>query len=42
MTRPLLPVTRSSPFDDVRLSAGYRRAVAGRVLRRLLRDEGGW
>ena len=31
-----------SPIDDVRSTADYRRAVAGRVLHRLLRDEGGW
>ena len=31
-----------SPIDDVRSSADYRRAVAGRVLHRLIRDEGGW
>lgn len=31
-----------SPIDDVRSTAGYRRAVAGRVLHRLIRDEGGW
>ena len=31
-----------SPIDDVRSTAEYRRTVAGRVLRRLLRDEGGW
>jgi xanthine dehydrogenase small subunit len=30
------------PIDDVRSSADYRRAVAARVLHRLLRDEGGW
>jgi CO/xanthine dehydrogenase FAD-binding subunit len=30
------------PIDDVRSSADYRRLVAGRVLRRLLREEGGW
>jgi len=30
------------PIDDVRSSADYRRAVAGRVLHRLIRDEGGW
>ena len=30
------------PIDDVRSTADYRRSVAGRVLRRLLRDEGGW
>jgi CO/xanthine dehydrogenase FAD-binding subunit len=31
-----------SPIDDVRSTAAYRQAVAGRVLHRLLRDEGGW
>ena len=31
-----------APIDDVRSTAGYRRLVAGRVLRRLIRDEGGW
>jgi xanthine dehydrogenase small subunit len=31
-----------SPIDDVRSTADYRRAVAARVLHRLLRDEGGW
>lgn len=30
------------PIDDVRSTAEYRRAVAARVLHRLLRDEGGW
>jgi CO/xanthine dehydrogenase FAD-binding subunit len=30
------------PIDDVRSTAAYRREVAGRVLRRLVRDEGGW
>ena len=30
------------PIDDVRSTAAYRRAVAGRVLHRLVRDEGGW
>jgi len=30
------------PIDDVRSSADYRRAVAARVLHRLIRDEGGW
>jgi CO/xanthine dehydrogenase FAD-binding subunit len=27
-----------SPIDDVRSTADYRRTVAGRVLRRLVRD----
>jgi CO/xanthine dehydrogenase FAD-binding subunit len=31
-----------SPIDDVRSTADYRRAVAGRVLHRLIRDEGAW
>jgi carbon-monoxide dehydrogenase medium subunit len=31
-----------NPIDDVRSTADYRRAVAGRVLHRLIRDEGGW
>jgi CO/xanthine dehydrogenase FAD-binding subunit len=31
-----------SPIDDVRSTAEYRRAVAARVLHRLLREEGGW
>ena len=30
------------PIDDVRSTAGYRRAVSARVLHRLLREEGGW
>jgi CO/xanthine dehydrogenase FAD-binding subunit len=30
------------PIDDVRSTAEYRRTVAGRVLHRLVRDEGGW
>jgi xanthine dehydrogenase small subunit len=30
------------PIDDVRSSADYRRAVASRVLHRLVRDAGGW
>ncbi|MGH2462128.1 MAG: xanthine dehydrogenase small subunit, partial [Candidatus Limnocylindria bacterium] len=30
------------PIDDVRSSADYRRLVAGRVLHRLIRGEGGW
>ena len=30
------------PIDDVRSTAAYRRAVAGRVVHRLIRDEGGW
>jgi CO/xanthine dehydrogenase FAD-binding subunit len=31
-----------SPIDDVRSTAEYRRAVAARVLHRLIRDAGGW
>ena len=30
------------PIDDVRSTAAYRRAVAGRVLHRLIRDASGW
>jgi len=30
------------PIDDVRSTAGYRRAVAVRVLHRLVRETGGW
>jgi xanthine dehydrogenase small subunit len=30
------------PIDDVRSTADYRRTVAGRVLHRLISDEGGW
>ena len=30
------------PIDDVRSTAAYRRAVASRVLHRLIRVEGGW
>ena len=30
------------PIDDVRSTADYRRAVAGRVLHRLIRDAGAW
>jgi len=30
------------PIDDVRSTADYRRAVAGRVLHRLVRDQGRW
>lgn len=30
------------PIDDVRSTADYRRLVAGRVLHRLIREEGGW
>jgi CO/xanthine dehydrogenase FAD-binding subunit len=31
-----------TPIDDVRSTAEYRTLVAGRVLRRLIREEGGW
>ncbi len=31
-----------NPIDDVRSTADYRRSVSGRVLHRLLREEGGW
>ncbi len=31
-----------SPIDDVRSTADYRRAVASRILHRLIREEGGW
>jgi CO/xanthine dehydrogenase FAD-binding subunit len=31
-----------NPIDDVRSSADYRRAVAARVLHRLIREQGGW
>ena len=30
------------PIDDVRSTADYRRAVAARVLHRLIHDEGAW
>jgi CO/xanthine dehydrogenase FAD-binding subunit len=30
------------PIDDVRSTADYRRTVSGRILHRLLREEGGW
>jgi CO/xanthine dehydrogenase FAD-binding subunit len=30
------------PIDDVRSTADYRRAVAARVLHRLIREAGGW
>ena len=30
------------PIDDVRSTADYRRLVAGRILLRILREEGGW
>jgi CO/xanthine dehydrogenase FAD-binding subunit len=30
------------PIDDVRSTADYRRAVAARVLHRMVRDAGGW
>lgn len=35
-------VAEVTPIDDVRSTADYRRAVAGRVLHRLVRDAGGW
>lgn len=31
-----------TPIDDVRSTAGYRRAVAARVLHRIVREAGGW
>ncbi len=31
-----------APIDDVRSTADYRRAVAGRVLHRIVRDAAGW
>jgi xanthine dehydrogenase small subunit len=31
-----------TPIDDVRSTAEYRRAVAGRVLNRIVRDAAGW
>jgi hypothetical protein len=31
-----------NPIDDFRSTAGFRRAVAARVVARLFRDEGGW
>ena len=34
--------TAIQPIDDVRSTAAYRRLVAGRVLHRLIRDEGRW
>jgi xanthine dehydrogenase small subunit len=34
--------TELEPIDDVRSTADYRRLVAGRVLHRLVRAEGGW
>jgi xanthine dehydrogenase small subunit len=34
--------TELQPIDDVRSTAEYRRAAAGRVLHRLIRDAGGW
>jgi CO/xanthine dehydrogenase FAD-binding subunit len=35
-------VAEITPIDDVRSTAAYRRAVSGRILHRMLRDEGGW
>jgi len=31
-----------TPIDDVRSTADYRREVTGRILHRMLREEGGW
>ncbi|HKB29200.1 MAG TPA: hypothetical protein VKC59_09265, partial [Candidatus Limnocylindrales bacterium] len=31
-----------APIDDVRSTADYRRAVAARVLHRMIREAGGW
>jgi xanthine dehydrogenase iron-sulfur cluster and FAD-binding subunit A len=31
-----------TPIDDVRSTTDYRTLVTGRVLRRLIREEGGW
>lgn len=31
-----------SPIDDVRSTADYQRLAAGRILHRLIRDEGNW
>ena len=42
-TRPPRPSPAEiTPIDDVRSTADYRRAVAARVLHRLVRDAGGW
>jgi xanthine dehydrogenase small subunit len=30
------------PIDDIRSTADYRRAVAARILHRIVRDAGGW
>ena len=35
-------VAEITPIDDVRSTAAYRRAVTARVLRRIIRDAGGW
>lgn len=35
-------VSEIEPIDDVRSTADYRRMVTGRILHRMLRDEGGW
>jgi len=36
-------ITREiAPIDDVRSTADYRRSVSGRILHRILREEGGW
>ena len=40
--RPRRCAAELQPIDDVRSTAEYRRAVAARVLHRLLRDAGGW
>ena len=32
----------NAPIDDVRSTSDYRRAVAARVLHRMIRDAGGW
>ena len=44
-SRPLAAATLAAeiaPIDDVRSTAEYRRAVAGRVLHRIVRDAAGW
>jgi carbon-monoxide dehydrogenase small subunit/xanthine dehydrogenase small subunit len=35
-------IAEIAPIDDVRSTAEYRRAVAGRVLHRIIRDAAGW
>jgi CO/xanthine dehydrogenase FAD-binding subunit len=37
-----MPIPEVAPIDDVRSTADYRRAVAARVLHRLVREAGGW